>query len=158
MGVIHAHGPFHRAAATGELARLVMQVGAMALLSACAVGSSSTSQPLTNVPMVAAGPGGRLALTSGQLAIESGCLVLSLPNGGSAMLIWPSPASTWDEATKTIAFEGTEARVGDTVSLSGSNIEPPEDDSEYVVPPTPACRKPSAWLVTALDLAAESSS
>lgn len=156
MGLVHAHGPFHRVTSVGKLARLSILVGAVALLSACVMGSSPSTTPVTNVPMIAAGPGGRLALTSGQLAIEGGCLVLSLPNGGAAMVIWPSPASTWDEATKTIALDGTEASVGDTVSLSGSNIAPPEEDSEYVVPPTATCRKPSAWLVTALDMSGES--
>jgi hypothetical protein len=158
MGIVHAHGQLHRSTPTAKLAHLATPVGAIALLSACALGSSPSASLATNVPTITSGTGGRLALTTGQLAIEGGCLVLSLPNGGTAMLIWPSPASTWDEATKTIALEGTEARVGDTVSLSGSNIEPPEDDSEYAVPPTPGCRKPSAWLVTGLDLGAEISS
>ena len=143
MGVIHAYGPLHRIATTGTL---------IALVTACAMGSSPTESPVTNVPMVAAEPGGRLAATNGQLTIEDGCLVLSLPNGGSAMLIWPSPASTWDEATQTIALDGVEAHVGDTVSLGGSNVQAPEADSDYVVPPTTACRKPSAWLVTGLEV------
>jgi hypothetical protein len=96
---------------------------------------------------------GRLAATEGVLVVEGPCVALESPNGESSMLIWPVPATTWDEAGQTIRVRSAEARLGDWVQLTGSFVTPPTDPAQYGTPPNPACIRELAFLVTAIDSA-----
>ena len=133
-------------------------IGAI-LLAGCSVGQQSAAPRSESVRIVsvAVEPGGpgRLAQAPGRLSTEGNCLTLTDPDGETSLLIWPSPATTWDPTTGTVSLKGVSASIGDEVSLAGSRVTSPAGDSDYVSAPTAECARDHAFLVTGIESASD---
>lgn len=127
--------------------------------------SSTTSEEWGPLAVSRHPTGGDTALTSGVLRVSDQCVVLELPDGGVALVVWPGSQTEWDAADGRIRFHKpdgsvTELRDGQQVSLAGSGTlfdgdQPAEATSrdvwmasiDWAAEPDPDCPIDSSWSV-----------
>jgi len=88
---------------------------------------------------------------TGTLDISARCVLLTLVNQKTVLLVWPEPTS-WNPTSKAIDFIGVddermELHDGDQITPGGSTAS---SQSRYVSPPNPSCQADEVFIVASL--------
>jgi hypothetical protein len=68
--------------------------------------------------------GGATAILNGVLSRVGNCLIVTAPNGIRVQPVFLAGTATWDAEAETLAYRGTNYRLGDRISLGGGAVAP----------------------------------
>jgi hypothetical protein len=108
--------------------------------------------PLPDLPLFSRDPSGPAldARAEGTLAYDdNGCLVLVMDDaGGTLLLIWPYPGTTWAPEADTVTVDDVDATVGTHIAVGGGGgTSATATEEEWLNPPWQGCWRPERYLV-----------